>query len=146
MCGDSPGKSRRPRVIETRRAGDDHQVVTVQGGKGNYRRSPCSDCPWRVDAVGEFPAEAFKHSARTAYDMAQSTFACHQSGVKKPAICAGFLLRGADHNMSNRLRRMKGEIVDDVTDGGVELHDSYRAMAVANGVDPEDPILSPCRD
>jgi Family of unknown function (DUF6283) len=145
MCSDSASK-KKPRVIETRSAGEEHQVVTVQGGKGTYRRAPCSDCPWRVDAVGEFPAEAFRHSARTAYDMSESTFACHQSGVKKPAICAGFLLRGADHNLSIRLRRMKGEIADDVADGGVELHDSYRAMAAANGVDADDPILGPCRD
>ncbi len=145
MCAEG-GKKRTVKVIETRKAGDDHQVVTLQGGKATYRRSPCSDCPWRVDAVGEFPAEAFKHSARTAYDMAQSTFACHQSGVKKPAICAGFLLRGADHNLLVRLKRMTGEIVDDVGDEGVELHDSYRAMAIANGVDPDDPILRPCRD
>lgn len=30
-------------------------------------------CPWRVDATGEFPADAFRHSAETAYDMATET-------------------------------------------------------------------------
>ncbi len=125
--------------------GELHQVVTVTGGKGSYRRKLCSDCPWRVDAVGEFPAEAFRHSAHTAYDMDQSMFACHQSGTGKPATCAGFLLRGADHNLSVRLKRMRGEFLD-VDDGGHELHASYRAMAVANGVRKDDPVLAPCRD
>jgi hypothetical protein len=63
---------------------------------------------WRVDANGEFPAEAFRHSASTAYDMAQHTFACHESGSKKPATSAGFLLRGADHNLAVRLGFMTG--------------------------------------
>lgn len=134
-----------PVVTWVRPAGDGHQVVRVVGGKGSYRKKPCSDCPWRKDAVGEFPAEAFRHSAHTAYDMAEETFACHQSGVKKPATCAGFLLRGAHHNLSVRLGYMTGKFKGDVTHNGVELHESYRAMAVANGVDPNDPVLTRCR-
>lgn len=134
------------KITAIRTAGDEHQVVTVEGGPGSYRRSPCSDCPWRVDATGVFPAEAFRHSASTAYDMAQNTFACHQSGTQKPAICAGFLLHGAAHNLSVRLKRINGSIRDDVTDGGHRLHQSYRAMAIANGVDSADPILKECRE
>lgn len=141
--GRSP--AREPTVTAIKSAGDNHQVLTVEGGRGGYRRKPCSDCPWRLDATGEFPAEAFKHSASTAYDMAQNTFACHQSGTKKPAICAGFLLRGADHNLSIRLAHMRGSIDRDVEDGGHLLHPSYRDMAIANGVDEDDPILDKCR-
>jgi len=137
---------KRPKVVEVRKAGADHQVLTIVGGQGGYRRTPCGDCPWRKDAAGEFPAEAFRHSATTAYDMSDRTFACHQSGRAKPAICAGFLLRGAAHNLAVRLRYMQGRILDDVHDGGCDLHDNYRAMAVANGVDSNDPALAPCRD
>lgn len=140
----TPVKS--PAITQVRPAGEQHQVVTVEGGRGGYRRKPCSDCPWRVDATGEFPPEAFRHSANTAYDMSRHSFACHQSGASKPATCAGFLLRGAEHNLSVRLQRMDGRIGQDVTDGGHELHESYRAMAVANGVDPEDDALRLCRD
>ncbi|TES61106.1 hypothetical protein E2P84_43835 [Burkholderia cepacia] len=135
-----------PEITRTRSAGPEHQVVTVEGGKGTYRREPCPKCPWRVDAVGEFPAEAFRHSAETAYDMAEHTFACHDSGARKPAMCAGFLLRGADHNLSVRMKRIRGEDFGDVHDGGHDLHANYRAMAVANGVAPDDPVLAPCRD
>jgi hypothetical protein len=38
-----------------------------------------------------------------------------------------------------------GKYKDDVHDGGHDLHDSYRDMAVANGVDPDDPALGRCR-
>lgn len=134
-----------PRIIRSRPAGDDHQVVTVEGGRKTYRRVPCPTCPWRKDAVGQFPAEAFRHSAQTAYDMSTHVFSCHESGSSKPAACAGFLLRGAAHNLAVRLAMLQGRIRDDVSDGGHELHDDYRAMAEANGVDPQDPVLQPCR-
>ena len=130
--------------------GQEHQVITVTSSgetrKHGYRRKPCKSCPWRVDAVGEFPAEAFRHSAETAYDMSQNAFGCHESGKDKPATCAGFLLRGADHNLGVRMNRIMGQSFDDVTDGGHELHKNYRAMAVANGVAPTDPVLTACRD
>jgi hypothetical protein len=133
-------------VINTRPAGPDHQVITVTGGNGeSYRREPCKSCPWVIDNVGEFPAEAFRHSASTAYDMAETKFSCHESGASKPATCAGFLLRGGDHNLSVRLSRIKGIYKDDVTDGGKELYDDYRSMAIDNGVEEDDPILKPCR-
>lgn len=134
------------RITATRQAGDDHRVITVEGGRSTYRRQPCGGCPWRIDQTGTFPAEAFAHSAETAYDMARTKFACHESGAGKPATCAGFLLRGAAHNLSVRLAVMRGEIdLDQVTDGGHELHDSYREMAIANGVDPDDPRIRRCR-
>ena len=120
--------------------------MKVTGGVGSYRRQPCETCPWRLDATGEFPAEAFRHSAPTAYDMATEQFACHASGTEKPATCAGFLLRGAAHNFAVRLKLMQGKLdLDAVSDGGVELFGSYREMAEANGVAPGDPVLAKCR-
>lgn len=116
-------------------------------GKHVKRRKPCASCPWRKDApIGAFPAEAFRHSAATAYDGAFNTFACHESGAEKPATCAGFLLRNARNNIGVRLGLSYDRLtLDDVTDAGVELYDSYEAMAVANGVDPLDPVLDQCR-
>lgn len=134
-------------IVKVRPAGPKHQVVTVEGGRsGLYRREPCLKCPWRRDAVGEFPAEAFKHSASTAYDMAPNTFACHSSGVEKPAVCAGFLLRNSENNLGVRLMQLRGELDRaQVHDGGHKLFASYREMAVANGVDERDPVLAACR-
>lgn len=133
-------------IAAIRQAGPDHQVVTVTGGSSaGYMKKPCPDCPWRKDAVGVFPAEAFKHSANTAYDMSDHVFSCHSAGADRSKTCAGFLLRGADHNMSVRLGYITGKYRGDVSDGGIELHDSYRDMAVANGVDPKDSVLKNCR-
>lgn len=139
-----------PRIVRVRPAGanrhGEHQVVTTVGGVVSYRREPCPTCPWRRDAVGEFPAEAFRISAHTAYDCSMHTFACHSSGTKRPAICAGFLLHGSTHNLAVRLalaaRRIRLELV---RAAGVRLFKSYRAMAEANGVPADDPALQRCR-
>lgn len=144
-----------PEVTGVRPAGAGHRVVSVRGGGGGYRRRPCGPqeptearpgCPWRVAGTGYFPAEAFAHSAETAEDLSGYTFACHESGTEDPKICAGFLLRGAEHNMAVRMKLSRGQIdLDQVDDGGHELHPGYVSMAVANGVDPDDFSLQNCR-
>jgi hypothetical protein len=135
----------RPRVTAVHPAGPDHQVATVEG-RGAYRRWPCGPCPWVVDNTGEFPPEAFGHSTITAYDCAVSTFACHEAGADHPTTCAGFLLRGAEHNLTVRIASSSGRLdLSQVHDDGRELHDGYRAMAIANGLDPADPRLAPVR-
>lgn len=135
----------RGKVTQVRAAGTDHQVVTVEGNHRGYRREPCAGCPWRVENIGSFPADAFRHSARTAYDMSTHVFACHESGVDAGHTCAGFLMHGAEHNLAVRLGRANGRFRDDVSAAGAKLHVSYRAMAVANGVPEDDPSLSCCR-
>jgi len=131
------------------RDGNLYGVTSVdREGKRLYRRKPCKTCPWRRDAaIGRFPAEAFRKSAETAYDLARESFACHEQGVENPATCAGFLLRGADHNLSVRIAVRTGQLdLDAVSNADdVDLFGSYREMAVANGVDPDDPRLRPCR-
>lgn len=148
--------SRRVEIEGTRYAGqgadgNEYGVTSLRtsgGGNRMKRRKPCATCPWRKDAeIGRFPAEAYRQSASTAYDAAFNTFACHESGSAKPATCAGFLLRNSKNNVGVRLGMSYDKLtVDDVTDVGVELYDNYEAMAVANGVDPLDPVLDQCRD
>ena len=122
-------------------------MLTAEGGPGGYRRQPCPQCPWRRDApIGAFPAEAYRLSAETAYDLSTHQFACHMSGSEKPATCAGYLLRGSAHNMATRLALSRGAINPGEVSSDVDLYDSYREMAEANGVDPDDPTLAPCRD
>ena len=137
---------KRPNVVAVNPAGPDHQVVTVEGGNGTYRRTVCAECPWRLDQTGKFPPEAFRHSANTAYDQSMHQFACHMSGSEKPATCAGFLLRGATHNIAFRLAVTTGRIDPNELHETVPLHPSYRATAEANGVQPDDPTLERCRD
>jgi len=107
---------------------------------------PCAQCPWRKDVpTGVFPAEAYRLSAPTAYDAAMSTFACHMKG-RKAVTCAGFMMRHSENNLAVRLNQTTGRVdLRKVTDGGFPLYRSYTDMAVANGVDPKDPVLKPVR-
>lgn len=135
---------RKPKETNRRMAGPDHAVVTVVGKPGTYQRQPCAECPWRRANAGSFPAEAFLHSAHTAEDMSSHTFGCHMKGTARSSVCAGFLLAGADHNLSVRLARARGQMMD-VRGEPSELFASYKEMAVANGCDPDDPALARCR-
>ncbi len=142
------------RTTKRRLAGSDHAVLTVEGGGHRYRREVCPTCPWRLDAIGEFPAEAFRHSANTGtdgaklltvgIDEASRTFGCHASGADKPAMCAGYILRGSD-GIGWRLANAMGKFDPKLVRETVPLFDSYFEMAVANGVPPDDPALDGCR-
>ena len=133
------------RVTNRRLADENHEVVTVVGD-GGYRRIPCRGCPWRVANAGEFPAEAFRLSADTAYDGAFNQFACHESGAEKAATCAGFLLRNSANNVGARIKAIKGEIdYSALVEPAEALFGSYREMAIGNGVAPDDPVLARCR-
>ncbi len=107
------------------------------------RREPCNECPWRTDRVGKFGAEAYRRLATSAYDMSRTIFTCHISKEDAPVACAGFLLRGALHNLTIRMERCI--VISQIHDGGHDLHVDYRAMAIANGVQSDDPALLPCR-
>lgn len=135
-----------PRETGRFHAGPNHDVVSIEGGEG-YCKTPCAECPWRLDSpIGAFPADAYRHSARTATDMATSSFACHMAGLENPKTCAGFLLRGATHNMRVRMKLWSGEIDMREVSSEVELYENYRAMAEANGVPPDDESLRNVRD
>lgn len=140
------GKREKSTIVGRFQAGRHHEVVSIEGRSRSYKRKPCDECPWRKDKAGSFPPEAFKHSANTATDMSEHTFACHMAGPENPAVCAGFLMMGADHNLAVRMRYMSGAWdFDSISDGGFDLWDSYVAMAVGNGVDPDDAALKDCR-
>lgn len=129
-----------------------HQVVTLTTDNAAehrfaHRATPCQQCPWRTDLpTGVFPAAAYRHSATTAYDGAMNVFSCHMHGRDRPATCAGFLMRGANHNLGVRFAILHGRYNPNaVSDGGLPLYASYRAMALANDVPANDPALAPCR-
>lgn len=111
-----------------------------------YPKKPCSECPWRRDVpVGRFDPDRYKSLASTAQDMSCILFSCHKSVEGKDAVCAGFILRTV-HNLTLRIAHSRGDIKkDSVSDGGYSLFDTFRDMAVANGVHPGDPALKNCR-
>lgn len=101
----------------------------------------CPECPWRTDVpTGRFPPERYRALAETAYDLSMRVFACHKSPEGGEFACAGALLR-QDHNLRFRFSRIDRDTI--TADG--PLYDDYRAMAEANGVDPDDPVLEGCR-
>ncbi|WIV52859.1 DUF6283 family protein [Amycolatopsis nalaikhensis] len=131
-------------ILAVQDGADGWGVITVAASADAYRASPCARCPWLRDSpVGAFPPDVFRHAARTTYDLATHKFGCHSSTPEQPKTCAGFLLRGAAHNLSVRLY---GPDVTTAVTSDRPLYDNYREMAIANGVDPEDPSIAPCRD
>lgn len=145
---------RKARVIRTRVAGEGadgglYGVVSLEGGpkgEGGYRKKVCPTCPWRKDSeVGRFPAEAYRQSAATAYDGAFNTFGCHESGREAPQTCAGFLQANSANNNGVRIAMAMGNYDPRKQQPTAELYGSYKDMAVANGVDPDDPVLEDCR-
>lgn len=153
---------KRATVLDSRPAGADHAVTTVTGGDRHFRIRPCADCPWRRDAVGKFPPDAFRLSANTGaehlsipsvcetelnerFNTVSHTFGCHSSGVERPVTCAGYILRGKD-SLSWRIAMAHGKFDPTrVSAGGAKLFRSYYEMAVANGVPADDPALAACR-
>lgn len=109
-------------------------------------RRPCAECPWRRDVQpGQFPAERYRALAATAYDMSAVIFACHKSTEGEEFACAGFLERGALHNLAVRMSYVFGDLECIDRSGGIDLHRDFRSMAIAHGVNPADPALSSCR-
>jgi hypothetical protein len=77
--------------------------------------------------------------------MSFGIFTCHKTSDGDAMACAGFLERGADHNLAVRLAYSFHRLDRLDRSGGLELFDNYRAMAEANGVDPSDPDLADVR-
>lgn len=127
---------------------ENHQVVRVESEKKekSYCTQPCPECPWRKDApIGAFPEEAFIHSANTAEDMSMNKFGCHMAGTENNKTCAGFLLKGAEHNLAVRMALINEEIDLKKIKTDVDLYEDYVEMAIANGVDENHPALKRCR-
>ena len=141
-------------ITERTLADADHAVVTVTDGGNRYRREPCPDCPWRIDSVGVFPAEAFRLAANAGlesletsiHDLSAGTrnFGCHSSGPGKTATCAGYILKGQG-SIGWRLALATGKFDPAKVRSEVPLFCSYFDMAVANGVPADDPALDGCR-
>lgn len=139
-------KKRKGRIVAQKIVSADFAVTTVNMTNGGFRKQPCKECPWRKDiATHVFPEEAFRTSANTACDASTHIFGCHMSSTESPVACAGFLLRNADNNVAVRIATAFGRFDPADVSSSFPLYDSYRDMAIANGVAPDDPSLSDCR-
>jgi hypothetical protein len=146
---ETPASASKPDVLDRCDLGAGHTVTTLRTeGIACYpvRRAPCEKCPWRLDRVGGFPQDSFRLSADTAYEGSERVFACHMAGEDKPQVCAGsFLSTGTRHNAALQRAAALGEIDPASVRSEVPLFESYRAMSIANGVDPNDLAIEPCR-
>lgn len=107
-----------------------------------YCKKPCAECPWRTDVKpGKFTPARFRQLASTAYDLAGTVFGCHMCKEGREVACAGFVLMQGAHNLALRMARQHFDVRTDVA-----LYPTYRRMAIANGVSPNDPSLRLCRD
>lgn len=107
-----------------------------------YCKQPCAECPWRLDAKpGKFSKQRFIDLAGTAYDLAPTIFACHMSPEGGEVACAGFIISQGAHNMALRMARQRFDCRSTVV-----LFNTYREMAIANGVPRSHPALRNCRD
>lgn len=104
-------------------------------------KKTCPECPWLRDVPpGKFTPSRFIALAPTAYDLAMTVFACHQSPEGREFTCAGAALR-LHHNLRLRLARIDRRAIQATGD----LYNDYREMAVANGVPTDHPALERCR-
>ncbi len=141
---ETPTTATGAEIVAVNPGADGWGVITYMAPGGAYQATPCTRCPWLRDSpTGAFPPEVFQHSAHTTYDLATHKFGCHASPRDEPKTCAGFLLRGSAHNLAVRVY---GPEVPTAVSTDRPLYDNYREMAIANGVAPDDPALTPCRD
>jgi hypothetical protein len=112
-----------------------------------YQRTPCIECPWRLDQPpGRFPPERYIVLAESAWDMAVVQFACHKSPEGQEFGCAGWVLQSSAHNYGARMAASRGVLNPAEISSPYPLYETYRALAIANGVPPDEPALVPCRD
>mgnify|MGYP001332511143 FL=1 len=100
--------------------------------------SVCSECPYRKDVpVGRFPPERFLALAVTVKQGFGPIFACHKTTEGKDNACAGYLLTEGTENFNVRIAVIRGAVDLKKVKSEYPLYESYAAMAIANGVDPE---------
>jgi hypothetical protein len=74
--------------------------------------------------------------------MAGLVFACHMSKEGGEFACAGFVMQSSVHNFSCRMSRQSfGDVRSPYP-----LFETYRELAIANGVPEDHPALRNCRD
>lgn len=108
------------------------------------RDTPCPECPWNVKAEkGKFTVERYRSLAGSSKQELCCIFACHMSHEDHPIACAGYLAVCGGTSINVRLMQAYGHIDLErvkIPEDHV-LYGSYGELAVANGVDPDDPVL-----
>lgn len=144
---------------------EEWEVASVDNRSRLYRKSPCSECPWRKDVeTHRFPPHVFRDSASVGRQPSseqlqawcdstdddgevnepiQRMFACHMSGNgERVSTCAGFLASDSSReNLAVRIAVTFGSIPVDALEPKPwwpELYMTHEEMARANGAYPEE--------
>jgi hypothetical protein len=102
-------------------------------------KSTCAECPWLLTSKpGKFPPERYLELADTCKPGGlHGLFACHMTPDGGERACAGMLtVCGMDSNRV-RLAMIEGRFDPRTVKATGPLYPNYRAMAEANGCDPE---------
>jgi hypothetical protein len=128
-------------------AASDNPVDVLKVPGLPHRKVACAECPWRrSNPPGKFPPERYIALANTTVDMSMRIFACHMAKEDKPATCAGWLQMASAHNFAVRMAMSTGRLDLSELVPITGLYETYREMAVANGVAGDDPALARVRD
>jgi hypothetical protein len=112
-----------------------------------YQKRLCVECPWRRSTpVGKFSADKYRELAGTAEDMSQRVFTCHMTPEHKPNACAGWIQQQGGHNLTIRMALIGGSLDLSEIEAEPNLYANYREIAIANGVDEDDPALEDIRN
>jgi hypothetical protein len=108
-------------------------------------RRTCPECPWLLSsAPGKFPPERYIDLADTCKPggIPRALFACHMTPEENTRACAGMMIVCGD-DAPNMLRLLWARRLIDPSnvEASGPLYPSYRAMAAANGCDPNDPAF-----
>lgn len=101
-----------------------------------YKKSPCNNCPYRVDAPLQlWHREEFEKLAAEETNNFGAIYQCHK---KDRHVCVGWLMKQDEHNFPNinlRLSLSKNNITRKYLDAlhcNVELYESVADMIKAN--------------
>jgi hypothetical protein len=107
--------------------------------QGYAMTSICSACPWRKDVpVGVFPPERFIALAATVKQDFGPVFACHKTTEGQDSACVGYLLTEGTENFNVRIASIRGALDMKKLKSEYPLYATFKEMALANGVAPED--------
>jgi hypothetical protein len=104
--------------------------------------SPCENCPWRkeasTDTIPNFRPAMMQNLLPACSGDGWSIMACHKSTTEANVICAGFALVIGFGSIGLRLAAARGAFDPaHYSVGGIELHQSFEKMMLANGVEPQ---------
>lgn len=102
-------------------------------------KRPCSECPWKLDAVpGRFTEERWRslqetahHPRRGSAEMHAPIFACHRTGEGRDRACAGWLAQEGAGHVGIRIATYSGRLSIEALSPGKDWPPLHATLAEA---------------